>query len=125
MHSYVQGNDIALVVLETPLKRSETLTPVQYMYSQYKAGDSAYVVGWAFSLQKEEVPIVSTAQCTADGSDTIRAGEICAYGEGLKDDCIGESGTQPTPSWWGTGCANANTYGVYTSWITLRSRDKT
>jgi trypsin len=92
-------------------------------------------------LQRAQVPLVATAACRqryADYSLTLAPTMICAgYEVGGIDACTGDSGG-PLLFWnnrqqrwlqigiisWGSGCAEAGIYGVYTQvssfteWIT-------
>ncbi len=109
----------------------------------------ALVVGWgvtqdgvgADTLQRAQVPLVATTACRrryADYGITLAPTMICAgYEDGGIDACTGDSGG-PLLAWhnrqqawiqigiisWGSGCAEAGIYGVYTQvssfreWIT-------
>lgn len=102
-------------------------------------GRQALVVGWgmtqdgvgADTLQRAQVPLVATAACRqryADYGLTLAPTMICAgYETGGIDACTGDSGG-PLLLWdnrqqrwlqigiisWGSGCAEAGIYGVYT-----------
>lgn len=112
-------------------------------------GRQALIVGWgvtqagegANTLQRAQVPLVATTACRqryADYGITLAPTMICAgYEEGGIDACTGDSGG-PLLVWnnrqqqwlqigiisWGSGCAEAGIYGVYTAvssfaeWIT-------
>ncbi len=118
------------------------------------SGRKTLVVGWgvtqagvgATTLQRAQLPLVSTAACHqryADYGLTLAPTMICAgYEAGGIDACTGDSGG-PLLLWnnrqqrwlqigitsWGSGCAEAGIYGVYTDvssfaeWITNTIND--
>lgn len=103
------------------------------------SAQQAMVVGWGVTeegagadiLQRAQVPMVSKRICQkfyADYGITLEETMLCAgYEEGGVDACTGDSGG-PLLVWhsrqqtwvqigiisWGSGCAEAGTYGVYT-----------
>jgi secreted trypsin-like serine protease len=143
------SHDLALLRL-----RETTTTPVVTLAATASndsllGGRQALVVGWgvtqdgtgADTLQRAQVPLVATAVCHqryADYGLTLAPTMICAgYETGGIDACTGDSGgplllwNNRQQSWlqigiisWGSGCAEAGIYGVYTQvssfteWIT-------
>lgn len=104
------------------------------------ADSTATVFGWGATaertrsnhLQSVALPLVDAETCQSAYSDegyVVAQGTICAgFASGGKDACRGDSGgplMMPNPengSWlqigivsWGEGCAEADSYGVYTS----------
>jgi|688.fasta_scaffold277665_2 secreted trypsin-like serine protease len=143
------SHDLALLRLrETTTTPIVTLAPT-VSHDSLTGGRQAMVVGWgvtqagvgADTLQRAQVPLVATAACRqryADYSLTLAPTMICAgYEVGGIDACTGDSGG-PLLFWnnrqqrwlqigiisWGSGCAEAGIYGVYTQvssfteWIT-------
>lgn len=143
------SHDLALLRLrETTTTPIVTLAPT-VSNDSLTGGRQAMVVGWgvtqagvgADTLQRAQVPLVATAACRqryADYSLTLAPTMICAgYEVGGIDACTGDSGG-PLLFWnnrqqrwlqigiisWGSGCAEAGIYGVYTQvssfteWIT-------
>uniref|UniRef100_A0ACB8EV57 Uncharacterized protein n=2 Tax=Sphaerodactylus townsendi TaxID=933632 RepID=A0ACB8EV57_9SAUR len=140
--------DIALVKLEQPVNFSKRILPICVPDASvdFPPGHQCWVTGWgdpkgranhrtSDTLQKLEVPIISTEKCNAlyhmDSGEPVRArdvksGMLCAgYAEGGRDACQGDSGgplaCQMDETWllagvvsWGEGCAQRNRPGVYT-----------
>jgi secreted trypsin-like serine protease len=126
------NNDIALLLLDKPVKIEGLLRPV-CMPEPGKSwnGLNGIVTGWgataesgavSVNLQEVTVPIMSNAECrkTGYGSARITDNMMCAgYDKGEKDSCQGDSGgplhVVPNESTqihqlagvvsWGEGCA--------------------
>jgi trypsin len=140
--------DIAVIKLRTPVpgKKARLITVAQE--AQLAAtGDRAFVTGWGSllnngdfpddftpDLQEVNVPIVSRSNCNDANSynGAITARMFCA-GQTGKDSCQGDSGGPLVVRdlqnryqilagvvSWGTGCALANRYGVYSRVAVLR-----
>jgi secreted trypsin-like serine protease len=129
--------DLALLQLAAAVN-TPTLTLATLSDLALESADtSATVIGWGktedgvrvAALRQVTVPLVSTDACRqAYSGYAITGNMLCAgYAEGGKDACAGDSGgplLTPSPEtgeWigiglvsWGRGCAEANSYGVYT-----------
>lgn len=132
-------NDIALLHLATATTVPVvTLAPVPAKTVGSQA-QQAMVVGWGVTqtgvgadvLQRAQVPLVDTATCRkfyGEYGITLVPNTVCAgYEQGGIDACTGDSGG-PLLLWnnrqqqwvqigiisWGSGCAEAGVYGVYT-----------
>lgn len=133
------SHDLALLHLAeaaaTPLVKLADST----LGNSLPAARQALIAGWgvtqdgvgADTLQRAQVPLVATTACRqryADYGITLAPTMICAgYEEGGIDACTGDSGG-PLLLWnnrqqqwlqigiisWGSGCAEAGIYGVYT-----------
>lgn len=132
-------NDIALLHLATAtpipfvILANSTINPALHQAQQ------AMVAGWGVTedgvgadvLQRAQVPLVDTATCRkfyAEYNITVAENTLCAgYEQGGIDACTGDSGgpllvwNNQQRSWvqigiisWGSGCAEAGVYGVYT-----------
>jgi len=140
-NSQTTENDIAVVVLDTPINFTSTVQPVCLPATgeQVPDGTEATVAGWGLTreggydtssiLLQVGVPTISSKQC----SDSYRKAGIridpyvmiCAgYSAGGKDACQGDSGgpfiTKGTNGYtlqgvvsFGVGCARAGYPGVY------------
>jgi len=141
--------DIGLIELATPAVLNARVALVPYVNASESAlfapGVLSTVTGWgatseggpsAAVLMEVQVPIVSDATCRQSYGSELTANMFCAgLAQGGKDSCQGDSGgplVVPNPGGgfklagivsWGTGCARANYYGIYTrlanytSWI--------
>lgn len=139
--------DIALLKLSSPatIIAGQVETISLNTEADLTGGLLATVIGWGTTssggsaadvLQEVQVPIVSNATCIESYGSTITANMVCAgFAEGGKDSCQGDSGGPlmiPDGEGgfklagvvsFGTGCAQANFYGVYarvsqfTAWI--------
>jgi transmembrane serine protease 3 len=136
------ANDIAVVVLEKPIKFTSTVQPACLPATGERVPDNteATVAGWGLTreggadtssiLMQVGVPIISSTDCAAMyKSARITIDEdamICAgYKQGGKDSCQGDSGgpfvvksgsgyTLQGVVSFGVGCARAGLPGVYT-----------
>jgi secreted trypsin-like serine protease len=138
------SHDIALLHLVD----ATTIEPVHFVDAQMveTMGQvrQAMVVGWgvtkdgigANTLQRAQVPVVPMATCQAFYADygiILDATMFCAgYEQGEIDACTGDSGG-PLVIWngrqqewiqigiisWGSGCAEAGIYGVYTQVVSF------
>lgn len=137
-------NDLALLHLDAPVTLGPSVGTIARVespaYDSLAApGVEAMVSGWgalveggpvADTLQKVRVPIVSNGACNSAYGGGITDNMVCAgLTAGGKDSCQGDSGgplVVPDGGSWrlagvvsfGTGCAQAGFYGVYTrvSW---------
>ncbi|KAL8176910.1 UNVERIFIED_CONTAM: hypothetical protein K2H54_040060 [Gekko kuhli] len=139
--------DIALVQLEQPVNFSRRIIPICIPDASidFPPGHKCWVTGWgdqegrashqiSDTLQKLEVPIISTDKCNAlyhlDSEEPkwtrdIKSDMLCAgYADGGQDACQGDSGGPLAclmgDIWlltgvvsWGEGCAQKNRPGVY------------
>lgn len=97
-------------------------------------GEISTIIGWGATsadglqypetLQEVQLPIVSNAVCSIYMSGITEQMLCAGYSTGGKDSCFGDSGgplvVQINGNWvhsgvvsWGNGCAQAETYGVY------------
>uniref|UniRef100_A0A674KH64 Peptidase S1 domain-containing protein n=1 Tax=Terrapene triunguis TaxID=2587831 RepID=A0A674KH64_9SAUR len=132
-------NDIALLVLGTPLEFNSYVTPIciaskEFTNSLVKHGTGT-VSGWgsqlfrgrvATVLQVLKVPFVDRATCMRSSRFSILQNMFCAgYHSEAKDTCEGDSGgphtTEIEGTWfltgitsWGEECAKDGKYGIYT-----------
>lgn len=132
-------NDIALLHLATAAATPAVSVGSVRAKAAGAPAQQAMVVGWGVTqagvgadiLQRAQVPVVDTATCRkfyADYGITLAPNTLCAgYEEGGIDACTGDSGG-PLLWWnngqqrweqigiisWGSGCAEAGVYGVYT-----------
>ncbi|KAH0626599.1 hypothetical protein JD844_001677 [Phrynosoma platyrhinos] len=143
----MRSGDIALVQLDRPVEFSNWITPICVPDANvnFQPGLKCWVTGWgdvqgreryltSDTLQKLEVPIISTNACNAlyhqgsgepKSTKDIKMDMICAgFAAGQQDACQGDSGgplaCQMGESWvlagvvsWGEGCAQKNRPGVY------------
>lgn len=132
-------NDIALLHLATTTTNALAPLATTATNSTLLQAQQAMVVGWGVTqdgvgadvLQRAQVPLVNLATCRgfyAAYGITIAAHTLCAgYEQGGVDACTGDSGgpllvwNNQQRSWvqigiisWGSGCAEAGVYGVYT-----------
>jgi secreted trypsin-like serine protease len=145
----IYSNDLALLHLTEVTATSVVKLADATINNSLGQVRQGMVVGWgmtqagvgADTLQRAQVPLVATATCRqryADYGITLAATMICAgYEQGGVDACTGDSGgpllvwNNRQQSWvqigiisWGSGCAEAGVYGVYTQvssfteWIT-------
>ena len=132
--SYVNttfANDIALFRLATPATLNSHVSIID-LAALPPVGTHLTVSGWGKTieggsssniLRKVQVPIVSSSQCNTAYPGRITTSMFCTgYPAGGKDSCQGDSGGPIFRSRqlvglvsWGTGCARANKYGVYTN----------
>jgi secreted trypsin-like serine protease len=130
-------NDIALIRLSSPVSAVSTRatvldSPVENTF--WVPGNDSLAAGWGNTseggsssdqLLKVELPIISSADCSANAADTDF--HICAGGEEGKDSCQGDSGgplyVKDSSSIYsilagitsyGEGCARPNEFGKYT-----------
>lgn len=130
--------DIALVKLETPLKEfSVYIRPVCVPGGDqtFDKESSCYITGFgrtqqagelAEMLRMAKVPLVDDETCNKAYGNKLTARMICAgFPQGGIDACQGDSGGPLSclydGRWyltgvvsWGVGCAQPNSYGVYT-----------
>ena len=132
-------NDIALLHLATATNSTVVPLATTTTDSTLPQVQQAMVVGWGVTqdgvgadvLQRAQVPLVNTATCRefyAEYGIVLAANTLCAgYEQGGIDACTGDSGG-PLLTWdnrqrswmqigiisWGSGCAEAGVYGVYT-----------
>lgn len=133
-------NDIALLKLENPTSLAIAPIPLvntEMGFEQPSPGEVLTVMGWGALSQggagpdvmhEVDVPLVSNATCNLPAAygGSVTDNMLCAgYIEGGKDSCQGDSGGPIVSSTagadfqvgivsWGSGCARANKYGVYT-----------
>ncbi|XP_022524970.1 serine protease 33 isoform X1 [Astyanax mexicanus] len=136
------GEDIALVMLSSPVTWSEVIQPICLPDSdmQFAEGTQCTITGWGDirdgvslqgvgTLQQVQVPIIGQSACQEMFTGEkfgIRHDMICAgYKEGGKDSCQGDSGgplvcLSESGKWvqagivsFGLGCAQPNRPGVY------------
>ena len=137
-----ENNDIALLELQ-----SQTTQPKVALVSsssESPVGADATVIGWGLTdpnndnsyvaiLREVTMPIVSNETCSVKYGSELTSSMMCAgLAEGGKDSCQGDSGgpllVQIGNEWkqagivsWGTGCAAAGYYGVYSRVAELRA----
>lgn len=133
------NNDIALLQLHKNVVHNfkVNFACLPKSGSDFPPGTMCYLAGWGDlesggddpdHMMHVQVPIVSNAKCTANGSyheSLVTSKMLCAgYKEGGKDTCQGDSGGPLMCSdgyrWhivgatsWGYGCALPDYYGVY------------
>lgn len=131
---YLEGNDIALIWMESPLVFTDTVQPVNLPALDFSldAGVVARVTGWGYlttngpsseQLMAVDVPIVDRDVCYEAFRAWVNIDMICAgFTAGGKDACQMDSGgplvvndTVMGIVSWGNGCATPNYYGVYTN----------
>ncbi|MBW1818751.1 MAG: trypsin-like serine protease [Deltaproteobacteria bacterium] len=134
-------NDIALLELSEPSQQMpipSLITPANEFLLAFP-GEIATVIGWGDTnispifvnypdlLMQVDVPLISNPECRQSYGFSVAADMICAgYSDGGKDACTGDSGgplmvADGRGSYslagivsWGSGCALARYYGVYT-----------
>ena len=132
-------NDIALLHLATATTSAVVPLATTATDATLPQVQQAIVVGWGITqdgvgadvLQRAQVPLVNTATCRefyAEYGIVLATNTLCAgYEQGGVDACTGDSGG-PLLTWnnhqqgwvqigiisWGSGCAEAGVYGVYT-----------
>ncbi|XP_028895431.1 trypsin alpha [Zeugodacus cucurbitae] len=126
------SNDIALILLATPLKFSSTIKPIPLAVTAPPDGAVAVITGWGTKrsgsqtlptqLQAVNLEVVSLAKCASNAygyGEEVTETMICAYTSG-KDSCQGDSGGPMVAGGvlvgvvsWGMGCAFPNYPGVY------------
>ncbi|XP_028670735.2 serine protease 27 [Erpetoichthys calabaricus] len=140
--SELQGLDVALVQLNTPVTYNDYILPICLPSSSvfFPEGLDCWVTGWgdtsengalANTLQDLMVPLISTSTCSsmyqqAAPTITVPQDTFCAgYQEGQKDACQGDSGgplvCKMTNGTWvqagivsfGEGCARPDLPGIY------------
>lgn len=134
-----EGNDIALLHLETPAILGNAVAVVPLLTEETLAlaavGRLATVTGWGANneegttsrtLMEVRVPIIANNACNRSYGNITEKMLCAGYAEGGKDACYGDSGgplvvTDEDEQWYlagivsfGFGCARANFYGVYT-----------
>lgn len=132
-------NDIALLHLATATASTVVPLATTATAATLPQVQQAMVVGWGVTqagvgadvLQRAQVPLVNTATCRkfyAAYGISLAPNTLCAgYEQGGIDACTGDSGgpllvwDNRQQSWvqmgiisWGSGCAEAGVYGVYT-----------
>lgn len=132
-------NDIALLHLSTATPTPFVALATSATNPLLSQAQQAMVVGWGITedgvgadvLQRAQVPLVDTATCRqfyAEYGIMVAENTLCAgYEQGGIDACTGDSGgpllvwNNAQRSWvqlgiisWGSGCAEAGVYGVYT-----------
>lgn len=133
------NNDLALVRLDRPVVPNARVNYACLPKSshQFSPGTLCTITGWgdlksggndSVEMMQVKVPVVSRANCTANGSyhaPLITSKMLCAgYVQGGKDTCQGDSGGPLSCTdgiqWyvvgatsWGYGCATPNYYGIY------------
>ncbi|WP_157863231.1 serine protease [Bradyrhizobium tropiciagri] len=129
--------DLALVKLSDATDESRVI-PLAGISTPLPAGDDVVVTGWGRTtetgqlseiLQEVTVQLIDNETCNKNESygGKVTTGMLCAgrAGEGKRDSCSGDSGgplvlgggsnkTLVGVVSWGTGCARALKYGVYT-----------
>ncbi len=134
---YLPTADIALLKLKEPYQQKFLRVTANYTNLDM-LGKDAVVMGWGATdpqnirtsyssiLLKATVPIVSNEVCNKYYNNEITNRMLCAgYEEGKIDACGGDSGgplvVSTNDSWqqigivsFGNGCAQPNSYGVYT-----------
>uniref|UniRef100_A0A7M4DVI5 Transmembrane serine protease 4 n=1 Tax=Crocodylus porosus TaxID=8502 RepID=A0A7M4DVI5_CROPO len=132
-----QGDDIALVKLQTPLRLSGVVKPVclPFFDEDLSPGTPVWVTGWGYTrrngklspvLQQAEIQLIAQSVCNAVSAyqGEITEKMLCAgLLQGGVDACQGDSGgplLYDQGRWhvvgivsWGQGCGEANTPGVY------------
>lgn len=136
-------HDIALVKLTTPSEITPVILLPPFTSQDKIVGKPAIALGWGttsttfdlppLDLQQVRLPLIDNPRCAASIKGNpegkhITEGMLCAgNGLGHKDTCTGDSGgplvlfDSESQSWrqagitsWGFGCAEINSYGVYT-----------
>lgn len=136
----ITDNDIALIKLKTPSAQSpiEFIATEEIDPSLSNTPVMTTAIGWGDTriqrssypnqLQEVDLPLVFNDECASIlQDDVITDNMLCAgYLEGGKDSCFGDSGgplviDYPKGGYnligivsWGHGCAQPNSYGVYT-----------
>lgn len=141
--------DIGLLKLNSPLRFSRAVQPIDLPYNSLDELPSSAIVtvsGWGDlsfgdlwgpdTLQHVDIAIIEQSICNESYFGLIKEWEICAgyLGVGGKDSCQGDSGG-PLASYntlygivtWGIGCGESDYPGVYTNvayfrdWITSKT----
>ncbi|NXD12181.1 PRS55 protease, partial [Nothocercus nigrocapillus] len=128
-------NDIALILLDSPIQSSDQKLPVCLPFiSDLHVWKDCWVAGWGTTvaasrvLQKVEVKLISKEQCSK-WVPHLADSMLCAgLEEGGRDACQGDSGgplvctQRNSRRWfaiglvsWGEGCGEKQKPGVYTS----------
>ena len=132
-------NDIALLHLAVATPTPFVILANPTSNPAFHQAQQAMVAGWGVTaegvgadvLQRAQVPLVDTATCRkfyAEYNITVAEHTLCAgYEQGGIDACTGDSGgpllvwNNQQRAWvqigiisWGSGCAEAGVYGVYT-----------
>lgn len=151
-HSYNKtnsDNDIGLIELDSTVENTPTIKLANQDNST-RDGDNVTVIGWgrlseggstSETLREVTIPLVSRNACISSYPN-LTENMICAgEKEGGKDSCQGDSGgpllIKKEEEWkqigivsFGTGCARASYYGVYTrvenytNWINALTTNK-
>nr|XP_019579261.1 PREDICTED: serine protease 44 [Rhinolophus sinicus] len=136
-------NDIALALLEFPVKYSSHIQPVCFPQKAFEvqAGTECWVTGWGKLhekgnvpevLQEAELSIIRYEECNEilkkklnSIHTVVKKGTVCGYSALGKDACQGDSGgplvCEYNETWvqvgivsWGIGCGHRNYPGIYT-----------
>ncbi|XP_075047361.1 trypsin-3-like [Mixophyes fleayi] len=125
-------HDFMMVKLAEPAQFNQYVQPIRIAGSCPTVGSQCLVSGWGNlltdgeeypdSLQCLNIPVLSSASCTASYPNQITNNMFCAgYIEGGKDSCQGDSGGPLICNGelygvvsWGHGCAQSGNPGVYT-----------
>ncbi|MCB0064266.1 MAG: serine protease [Caldilineaceae bacterium] len=135
------NHDIALLHLSRPAVLTRWVAPLAFVIAPaddalWSPATAAVITGWgateedgmfATDLQEVSVPIVEQAHCEDAYPGAITDSMFCAgYPAGGKDACQGDSGgplivANGQGGWklagiisWGSGCAQPDSYGIYT-----------
>lgn len=128
-------NDIALLILSTPVVFSHSVSPVCLStHNPTTDDDLCFVTGWGDTknpneeqnlLRQVSVPVYNQEECNKDYDGQITDNMVCAgYAAGGKDSCQGDSGGPfvciKGGKWYlqgvvsfGEGCADPNMPGIY------------
>ncbi|XP_016994210.2 trypsin-like [Drosophila takahashii] len=138
-NSTTKINDVAIIKLSTPVRRTSLIRTIELATSDPASGTPAVVSGWGTTcylwcsstttLLEVEVDIVSQKDCgssTYNYGESITATMVCANGE-KKDACQGDSGGPLVADGklvgivsWGNRCARTGYPGVYASVAELK-----
>jgi len=132
------NNDIALMILKTPMTYTKFVRPACLPDKNFKMkpGTTALITGWGATergstdvLLKNTIPMVDFNTCNRQNYRALTEHMICGGKEG-EDTCQGDSGgplvanvddpSKPVPVWtlfgvtsWGYGCGQRGKPGVY------------
>ncbi|MGP4018222.1 S1 family peptidase [Saccharopolyspora sp. 5N708] len=129
--NYVNGDDIAVLTLRTPMPQRPLAMVGPGETAPYRPGTIGRVFGWgrtsesgppSDTLRSVEIPIASDETCHRAYSNFDSRSMFCAgVPEGGSDACAGDSGGPIVADGrligvvsYGTGCGRPNTPGVYT-----------
>ncbi|XP_036601936.1 kallikrein-14 [Trichosurus vulpecula] len=139
-NSRTTNNDLMLLYLESPVRLTRQVQPIQLAKDCANPGTSCLVSGWGTvsspfavfpsTLQCLRISIISEERCKNIYHRAITPGMVCAgHEEGGKDSCQGDSGgplvcngaLQGLVSWGMERCALPQYPGVYTNLCRYRT----